>query len=166
MTSILVFKARVDSLAGHVTVRHLLTYWRPAWHPSLFNPCTCVEHWWRSSPGSSMLLPHRMWQNRHSTDWGIFTNLCEIVKLIQEFCLCCEYHQWTVKIWYHAGKFHSSSLPKEMYFILNVVFGCVLSPLNRKKIKHTIRISWLLSENKFLLQNYLNYRITFLSSGC
>ena len=82
VTSALGIKARVDSLTcmlHHLCamdsqdwplVWHLLTSWQPVCQPNRFNPQTGVMHSWGSSPGTRMLLPHSMWQDRRSIDWA------------------------------------------------------------------------------------------------
>ena len=83
VTSTLGFKASMDSLACvlhclHVTdssnsslLWQLLTSGQPAWQPSCFIHILAYKHWWGLSAGSSVPLPHSMWQDRCSTDWAL-----------------------------------------------------------------------------------------------
>ena len=81
-TSVLGFKARVDTFAcllcclhtmdssDSPLVQHLLTSWWLVWQPSCFIYVLAYNHWWSLNLGSSVPLPHNMWQDRRSTDWA------------------------------------------------------------------------------------------------
>ena len=50
-------------------MQYFLTSWRPTRQMSHLNPCTvpAYKDWWGSSWGSTMPLPHSMWQDKYST---------------------------------------------------------------------------------------------------
>ena len=104
------FKARVDLLScvlrclcitdspDSLLVQHLLTSWPPAWQRSCFIHILTYKHWWDLSPGWSVPLSRSMWQDRHSTEWGI---LFEVFK---------ENYSWTKKRNFFDTKSYYSSI--------------------------------------------------------
>ena len=149
MTSALSFKAREDSLTSILRrlcatdsensplVQHLLTSQWPEWQLSHFFHILAHKYWWGMSPGSSVLLHHRMWQNRHSAEWGIFTDLCEMVKSVQNSV-------FAVNITNELSRFGTTdSYEENTSKVTAPLWNCILSPLPKENVLYFKPSFWL-----------------------